>query len=199
MNSESENAKRRRRYAEEMKDPVYRVRVGKKRSDDLKRSRAGRPRKNANPIMQIWAAKFFADYNRKPSPKEYHNFWMGQAYKKRSKCDPEYRVIHSLRVRISRSVGSKRPEKTKDILGCSPRELREHLESLFKPGMSWENYGVKGWHIDHKRPLASFRLVNESGSMDAREIRRAMHFTNLQPLWYWENQSKGSKFSQSIA
>lgn len=56
--------------------------------------------------------------------------------------------------------------------------------------MTWENYGRTGWHMDHKRPLASFQLIDENGLINHAELARAMHFTNLQPLWYWENIAK---------
>lgn len=81
-----------------------------------------------------------------------------------------------------------------NYVGCTPAELRVHLEKAFKPGMNWGTYGVKGWHIDHVRPLSSFQLINEDGSLNQEELSRAMHFTNLQPLWYWENISKSDKF-----
>lgn len=60
-----------------------------------------------------------------------------------------------------------------------------HLESLFKPGMSWENHGE--WHIDHILPLASFDLTDE------QQAAKACHYTNLQPLWASENMSKGAR------
>ncbi len=72
-----------------------------------------------------------------------------------------------------------------DLSGISLAGLRQHLESLFQPGMTWDNYGFYGWHIDHKRPLASFVLPDQQAE--------AFHYTNLQPLWWRDNLSKGSK------
>ena len=40
------------------------------------------------------------------------------------------------------------------MLGCSLVEFRAYLESQFTTGMTWENKGT--WHIDHRRPCASF-------------------------------------------
>lgn len=82
--------------------------------------------------------------------------------------------------------GWKKDGKTIRHLGCSAEELRAHIESRFKPGMTWDNHGVHGWHIDHIKPLVSFDLDNRE------EWGRAMHYTNLQPLWAKENIMKGT-------
>lgn len=85
------------------------------------------------------------------------------------------------RVTTSKSIG------TELLIGCSINQLREHLESLFKPGMTWANHGKRGWHIDHKLPCNSFDL------RDVNEQKKCFHYTNLQPLWWNENLSKGDK------
>ena len=72
-------------------------------------------------------------------------------------------------------------------LGCTVEELRAYLGRLFSPGMTWWNWGVYGWHIDHVKPLASFDLT------DREQFKEACHYTNLQPLWAEDNLSKGSK------
>lgn len=86
--------------------------------------------------------------------------------------------------------GNKKSAPMLAYLGCSVGELRAHLESKFRDGMTWDNYGKVGWHIDHKRPLASFQLINADGAINEEALRAALHFTNLQPLWYWENVAK---------
>lgn len=53
--------------------------------------------------------------------------------------------------------------------------------------MAWKNWGVKGWHIDHIKLLASFDLTNKE------QFLQAVHYTNLQPLWWYENLLKGAK------
>jgi hypothetical protein len=58
-------------------------------------------------------------------------------------------------------------------------------EKLWKPGMTWNNWARKGWHIDHIKPLSSFDLENRE------ELLQACHHTNLQPLWWFENLEKG--------
>ena len=69
-------------------------------------------------------------------------------------------------------------------LGCSVEQLRQYLESKFQSGMSWANYGPRGWHIDHIRPLALFDLS------DRKEFLQACHYSNLQPLWATDNLKK---------
>jgi hypothetical protein len=75
--------------------------------------------------------------------------------------------------------------KTYDIIGCSPIELKTHLESLFLDGMSWENHGVGGWHIDHIMPLSTAKTEED--------VYKLSHYTNLQPLWAKDNLQKGCK------
>ena len=75
-----------------------------------------------------------------------------------------------------------------DLLGCSIQDARRYLEDQFTKGMSWENHGE--WHIDHRKPCASFDLTN------VEEQRVCFHYTNLQPLWASENLSKQDYFDE---
>ncbi len=63
----------------------------------------------------------------------------------------------------------------KDLFHIDKQGFMEHLESLFEPGMSWENYGA--WHLDHKTNLSDFNLL------DPKVIKKANHYTNIRPLW----------------
>ena len=73
------------------------------------------------------------------------------------------------------------------IIGCSVLELKFHIEKQFKEGMSWGNYGKNGWHIDHIKPRCKFNLVDDD------QLKVCFHYSNLQPLWEFENRAKGSK------
>jgi len=106
----------------------------------------------------------------------------GKTYNKKNflPCLLRTRLNGSLRLKGTKKVGSHIKE-----LGCSIKELRIHIESLFSPGMSWQNHGK--WHIDHIIPLASFNLE------DPKQLSAACHFSNLRPLWKKDNLSKGAK------
>lgn len=103
--------------------------------------------------------------------------------------NPQYRIRQNLSSRIRRfSINKVRfNASTMKLLGCSLQYFIEHLESLFDTGMSWDNYGYTGWHIDHIMPCSSFDLTNES------HRRRCFHFSNLRPLWASDNLSKLDK------
>ena len=65
----------------------------------------------------------------------------------------------------------------------------QHLQQQFKDGMNWDNYGFgkDKWSIDHIIPLSKFNLTLDC------ELRKACHYTNLQPMWCVENFKKGNK------
>lgn len=73
-------------------------------------------------------------------------------------------------------------------LGMPIAEFREYIASKFKDGMSWVNYGE--WHLDHIKPLISFDLSKDD------QVRIACHYSNMQPLWAAENQSKWCRYDE---
>lgn len=108
--------------------------------------------------------------------------------KKRKSIDPIFKLVKTLRSRLSSALRRKNIEKgssTMDLTGCELPFLKGYLEAKFTEGMSWENHGE--WHIDHIKPCCSFDLTQEE------EQKKCFHYTNLQPLWAAENLSKGGK------
>lgn len=73
------------------------------------------------------------------------------------------------------------------LAGCTREELIKHIERKFLPEMTWKNWTTTGWHIDHIKPLASFDLS------DIEQLKKACHYSNLQPLWAEDNLKKGNK------
>jgi len=104
------------------------------------------------------------------------------------KNDFNFKLSDNLRSRF-RQAFKKRYKTGSAIkeLGISIPEFKLYLERLFEPGMSWENYGRTGWHIDHIKPLSKFDLK------DIEEVREACYFGNLQPLWARDNLIKSNK------
>lgn len=94
-------------------------------------------------------------------------------------------ICRSFVKRHVRVDGYKKTYKTTRILGYTPQELRNRIESCMQPGMSWENYGE--WHIDHINPVS--RMV-KSGICDPKEINK---LDNLAPLWAEHNRDKRDK------
>ena len=78
-------------------------------------------------------------------------------------------------------LGKSKEAKTIDLLGYSAIQLKQHLESLFTEGMSWDNYGE--WHIDHIKPVSLFD--------EDTPIHVVNDLSNLQPLWATTREING--------
>ena len=75
---------------------------------------------------------------------------------------------------------------SQELFGCNWETVKNHIEGQFTEGMTWENHGKFGWHIDHIVPCSSFDLT------DPVQQRKCFHYTNLQPLWWQDNLEKGN-------
>ena len=108
--------------------------------------------------------------------------------KNKRQTDPIYKLSGTVRSRLKSFLRKKhisKKNKTFELVGCTPQQLKEHLEKQFREGMTWDNHGMYGWHIDHIIPLSS--------ATTEEELYKLCHYTNLQPLWAEENLSKGNK------
>ena len=97
--------------------------------------------------------------------------------------DPIFKFKAYLRNRIWRAFNSKNWKSNSNsvqLIGCSHEEAFKHIESQFKKGMSWDNYGE--WHVDHKICLCEAETK--------LEMEKLCHYTNLQPLWAIDNFKK---------
>lgn len=106
--------------------------------------------------------------------------------KHRRATEPLYRLKKNTRKMVSRYMVNGKSMRTQEIIGCTYEELKLHIEQQFTEGMTWENYGINGWHVDHIKPLAM--------ASTEEEIIASNHYTNLQPLWCLDNLSKGATF-----
>lgn len=108
--------------------------------------------------------------------------------KKRYKIDPAFRLERRIRnyvYKIAKTLKINKTHASLHHLGCSIEELKNHIESQWQENMTWENYGLHGWHIDHIKPL-SFFIKNSNNPWEAN------HYTNLQPLWSIDNLKKSN-------
>jgi hypothetical protein len=110
--------------------------------------------------------------------------------KEKRTSDPTYSFLLRIRSRLywyfkNNNMNYKINKDDMKMIGCSPTDLKLHLETQFVDGMSWDNYGQKGWHIDHIIPLSSAKTVEDVLTLN--------HYTNLQPLWETDNRKKGKK------
>lgn len=107
--------------------------------------------------------------------------------------NPKYRLSNSISTGILQSIkkGSKINRHWEELVSFTAAQLRAHLEKLFQPGMTWENYGTV-WEIDHKTPIAGFNFDRPSDI----DFRLCWSLKNLQPLGITENRIKGDKLEK---
>lgn len=96
-------------------------------------------------------------------------------------------ISHRIREAL-RKQSLKKSRRAATYLGCSLSDFVAHIESNFEAGMTWDNYGFDGWHLDHVRPCASFNLTKPL------EVQACFHYTNYRPLWASRNVRKGSQW-----
>lgn len=114
-------------------------------------------------------------------------------YRKRVKKDPSFK----LKKRVSKYVwrALKKSGESKDgnsvwkHLPYSPTDLKEHIESLMKDSMTWDNHGVL-WEIDHVVPQAALSY----DSMSDPFFFKCWELNNLRPIFKNKNASKSSLF-----
>lgn len=122
------------------------------------------------------------------------------SFRWRYRNDPEFRIKECLRRQLRKKAGIERIEQAvrsaihgrkiergaavERLLGYSMAQLKLHLERQFTRGMTWDNYGKAGWHIDHILPKRCFDLTADDG------IVAYWSLSNLRPLWAHENHTK---------
>lgn len=121
--------------------------------------------------------------------KSQRNEWLRQYMRNKYNKNNEFKLLCLMRSRIRKSLKLQEVVKNKrtlELLGCTLPELREHIEKQFSEGMTWDNYGTNGWHIDHIRPCAAYNLT------DVEEQKCCFNYKNLKPMWGTENIRKSS-------
>lgn len=169
------------RYYKNHKDEILRKSVAKKEQ----RSQYDKQHYKENKEIYIQRSNNYAK-------SEHGRAVINERSKERRKTDLSYKIVHLLRNRV-REVVKKgcKSSKTLDLLGCSLEELKQHFENRFQSGMSWENLGRNGWHIDHIVPCAYFDLT------DPIQQKICFNFRNLQPLWAKDNIVKSNSLPEN--
>lgn len=116
-------------------------------------------------------------------------------------------ILFVLKEKISNRVwaavkGRKGGKSIKKFLPYSMEELKKHLEVLFEPWMSWENYGAYRadiwddsdsstwtWNIDHIIPHSKFKYV----SMEDQKFKDCWALNNLRPYSAKQNVIDGDR------
>lgn len=141
--------------------------------------------KNADKVKR--ERRKYCQLSKIKKPEKYRELARLAARRRRS-TNVNCRIKDSLRHRVNMSVKhGYKSASTISLLGCSLESFKLYLESLFQPGMSWENYGKGGWHIDHIMPCAIFDLTK------SEHQHRCFHFSNMRPLWQSDNCKKNDK------
>ena len=126
--------------------------------------------------------------------------------KDRMKTDPLFKLTCNLRTSVSNAISTckkigvdaTKKDKTLNLLGAqSWRQVFDHFESLFTPGMTWENhggghYGKREWHIDHIKPIDYFIKNMDFTLLEVQ--MECFNLLNLQPLWATDNLTKSNSF-----
>ena len=110
--------------------------------------------------------------------------------KKRYHKDPKFKLRKVLCARLRAALKrNTKSASTLKLLGTTVEHLRQHLETQFLPGMTWDNHGQgEGmWQVDHIVPCASFDFTKKD------QQQMCFHWTNLQPLWDPDNKAKTHK------
>lgn len=173
----------------------YDLRKPRDHKKEWEREKAIRDKDKKAQSMRIWRQNN-KDHRREyartydTSHRELVNKNKYRRHKERLEEDSLYKFREITRQRTRKELTSRnidKTQKTDKYLGCTYKEGRDHLTSLFQPGMTWDNHGE--WHIDYIIPLGSAKTKEE--------LEPLFHYTNLQPLWAEDNLKKGAKITKA--
>lgn len=126
---------------------------------------------------------------REENPEKWREIYTKHSAKKRSTARGRLESAMCGNMHHGIKKGSKQGRRAFDLAGYTVDDLMAHLEKQFQPGMTWENYGRGGWHIDHIIPKAAFNYETP----DDIDFKRCWSLENLQPLWESDNCSKQNR------
>jgi hypothetical protein len=114
--------------------------------------------------------------------------------------DPVFRLRINVSTRISNFFAGRKSagklERAEELLGCSYKDFHQWIANQLTDEMTMENYGLRGWHLDHVRPVMSFREKHIDAELKVQQV--AFNWRNYQPLWGAENQSKNDDWTPQM-
>lgn len=126
--------------------------------------------------------------------------------KVRRKMDPTFRlralVSNAIGYNIKKNGSIKNHKSIVKFLPYTMQELRDHLEALFEPWMTWNNHGNYNskvwndndsatwtWQIDHIIPHSNFKY----NSMEGQAFKDCWALSNLRPYPAKQNIIDGNR------
>jgi hypothetical protein len=98
------------------------------------------------------------------------------------------RIYSSLKKRLKNKTGKTSKSHITDLLGCDISFFVTYIENQFSEGMTWDNWNIKTWHLDHIIPLKDAKTEEE--------VIKLCHYKNFQPLWVEDNYKKNRKYKR---
>jgi len=168
----------------------YRKKWAKKRAE---RTPAEIERKKSND--REWRKKNIDKikaYRNSDEAKEKRKIYNRLHSRKKNATDISYRIVKNIRSRIGFALkrNIKKSETTKSLLGCSVEYFKKYFQDRFTDNMTWDDFMNGDIHIDHIKPCKEFNLTIPE------EQKKCFHYTNLQPLWWYDNLKKGAKYQE---
>lgn len=105
--------------------------------------------------------------------------------RERYKVDELYNLKTRFRSLLNNKIREKgfiKSQSTLKYLGCDWKTFKEHIQSQFKDGMTWENRSL--WDLDHVIPISEGKTKEDFILLS--------HYTNFQPLWREDNIKKSN-------
>ena len=181
--------------AKEKKREWYKTEKGKlfsKTARSRERYKIWRANYERSAKVKAYRAVYKAQAHRKTADrlasKTAHARSIRREYQRRRRLLIQVRIHNAMSCRM-RAFISKKQVTWPHALNYTARDLMRHLERQFHNGMTWENFGRSGWHIDHIVPVSAFSFK----SLNDPEFRACWSLPNLRPIWARENLSKRAK------
>jgi len=136
--------------------------------------------------LRLQSGEKIRRYNKSRQSDEADRSQINKRRRERYQEDDLFALTARVRALVNKGVRDmnlQKSESTEKYLGCDFATFKNHIESNFKKGISWENRDK--WHIDHIVPISTAKTE--------QEFILLSNYKNLQPMWAEENIAKSNK------